>query len=165
MLSIARSNTPAALAQNVEYVHRDLHAFGSTTTYDLVICLGVLAHVKSISDTIGHIASLLKPGGRCVLQITDAGVLTGKLNLWCWSARNSISRNGLKLNRTTASQIAKLASAHGLRYLDHCRYSLLLPGMGKLSSRLRLGFELFVVRTPALANHGSELILFFNKGH
>src|SRR5579863_8950222 len=72
MLEAARSQTPSELRTNVEYVNEDSSRYQSPSKYDLVLCLGLLAHVDSVESAIRNIAELLKADGRCVLQITDA---------------------------------------------------------------------------------------------
>jgi 2-polyprenyl-3-methyl-5-hydroxy-6-metoxy-1,4-benzoquinol methylase len=48
MLSVARSHIPAAFSDQVQLVNDDfMHAELGPQAYDLILCLGVLAHVDS----------------------------------------------------------------------------------------------------------------------
>src|SRR5437588_12945296 len=69
MLSIARSSIPPGLAGNVETINEDfMHAELPSQAYDLVLCIGVLAHVDSPAAVIAKMVSLLKPGGSIIVQ-------------------------------------------------------------------------------------------------
>ncbi len=73
MLGIARSRVPARCEAQVKILkgnclELDLEPRG----YDLIVCLGVLAYVDSAAPLIGRLATLLRPGGRLLLECTDS---------------------------------------------------------------------------------------------
>jgi 2-polyprenyl-3-methyl-5-hydroxy-6-metoxy-1,4-benzoquinol methylase len=80
MLEIARKNTPETLKTNVDYINTDLQKYEAGEKFDVVICIGVLAHVVSVEETVAKVVRFLKPGGRCIFQITDADQYLG--NSW-----------------------------------------------------------------------------------
>jgi hypothetical protein len=99
------------------------------------------------------------------MQITDADQVMGRLSRMYSSIRNQlIKHNHMTLNRTTASQVRKLALLANMKACREQRYSMLLPGMGRLQREWLLEYELFTLRSPWLSKHGSELILLFSKG-
>jgi len=88
MLTLAQGKVPAALMNNIELINDDfLSARVDSGTYDLILCIGVLAHVDSPDQIIAKIASALKPGGAVILEFTDSYHLWGRVdvvfqNLW-----------------------------------------------------------------------------------
>ena len=79
MLERARENTPEHFRDRVGYVNHDILGFQPSELYDVVICVGVLAHVTSIESAVAKIASLVRPGGRCIIEFTDAAQPLGAL--------------------------------------------------------------------------------------
>ena len=64
MLATAREKIPTNLINHVELVNEGfMKASFEPGTYDLVLCLGVLAHVDSPADVIAKVARILKPAG------------------------------------------------------------------------------------------------------
>src|SRR5438552_742750 len=55
MLERAVRATPIEYRSRVQYVNLDLSDFHSTQKYDVVLCLGLLAHVESIEQTIERV--------------------------------------------------------------------------------------------------------------
>jgi len=73
MLAVAQSRVPQELRGNVDLINGDfLQTSIRPESCDVVVCIGVLAHVVSPEDVIAKIASLLKPGGLLILQCTDS---------------------------------------------------------------------------------------------
>ena len=75
------------ILERANYVHDDILRFETRELYDVVLCVGVLAHVPDTEALVGRIACLLKPGGRCVLQFTDAARFLSKLLHWLLAFR------------------------------------------------------------------------------
>lgn len=164
MLEIARSRTPAAFRTAVEYVNQDLALYRGSSKYDLVLCLGVLAHVDSIEATIQRISELMKIGGRCILQITDGDRILGRLSVAYCDVRNRISgRYPRALNRAGVIRIQELAAQCKMECIAERRYASLLPGMGRMPVPWRSKIQLLTLRTPWLSEHCSEAILLFSK--
>src|SRR5262249_26056612 len=55
----------------LEFVHSDVFNFKpSNSGFDLVLCLGLIAHVGRLDTLLPHLKSLLTPGGCIILQTT-----------------------------------------------------------------------------------------------
>jgi len=81
MLSIARSRVSEELLSRVKFVNQDfMEVPFEKNFFDLVICVGVLAHVVSPRDLIAKIASVLKPGGTLILECTNGYHFLDRLN-------------------------------------------------------------------------------------
>ena len=163
MLERARLSTPASFARNVEYINDDFNNL-SGTQFDVVICVGVLAHVDSVESAVAKVASLVKPGGHCVIQLTDCEKLVAKIERSYRSKVQKLRSYRYSTNHTTPSQIMDIALSNSLDLLQQRRYSLLLPGMGKLPDGWLYRFQKLTLDAPLLSKHGSEVILHFEKG-
>jgi ubiquinone/menaquinone biosynthesis C-methylase UbiE len=135
MLSRARSRVPADLLSHVKLVNQNfMEAPFKERTFDLVICVGVLAHVASPSDVVAKIASILKPGGTLILECTDAFHLMGRINRLSNKVAWHFKPPQYKPNLLSAKAILRTAENQGLQLTSSFRYSLPLPGVGRLFS-------------------------------
>jgi ubiquinone/menaquinone biosynthesis C-methylase UbiE len=73
MTAIARSSVPRHLAASIEVRNEDFTtAIFMEHSFDLIICMGVMAHVDCPDQLIQKIKRLLRPGGTVILEFTDA---------------------------------------------------------------------------------------------
>lgn len=133
MLEIARSQTPPEFAQRVTFVNSDIHEFPNPELYDVVLCFGVLAHVADPASTIERLADLTKPGGVCILQLTDQASPIAKINAGFHALREKTKPlYGYYLTPMRFNKIVKLAQMNDFQVEARYRYSVALPGMGRL---------------------------------
>ena len=160
MLEEARRNIPLGSGANVSLVHGDLDAPAADGKYDLVMCLGVLAHVPSVDQAIARIASLTRIGGRCIVQFTDRDRLLGKLDYRYSNLRNRKRRESRYLtNRTGYTEIARLLERNGCLTVGLRRTWPTLPGMGRLSDECLGKYAFFTSENRILRPFGSETIV------
>ena len=88
MLDRANSKTPPEYPPRVEYVHADMFGYEPSAPYDLILCIGVLAHVDSIDGAVEKMARSVKPGGRVVVQISDGDQYLLRLQRSLQAVRN-----------------------------------------------------------------------------
>jgi ubiquinone/menaquinone biosynthesis C-methylase UbiE len=147
MLSRARSRVPEDLIPRATFVNQDfMEVPFEEKAFDLLICVGVLAHVASPSKVIAKLASLLTPGGTLILECTDGFHFMGRIsrvrNRVAWIFRPP----KYKLNVLSAAEILAMAQREGLRLTNEFRYALPLPGLSHLlssASSYRLARSLF----------------------
>jgi 2-polyprenyl-3-methyl-5-hydroxy-6-metoxy-1,4-benzoquinol methylase len=163
MLQRARDTTPAEYCDQVTYINSDIASFLVSTRFDVVLCIGLLAHVESVENTIRTLADLTATGGLCVLQITDSEQALTKFHNVCSTARRFVFRSGDHyFNNTPATKIRQLCLECGLNQVGERRHCLLPPGLDRVPNRLFQAYELFVART-VLARFGTDAILLFQK--
>lgn len=162
MLEVAKQKTPPQLRAKADYVNTDLADYEPEDRFDVVLCIGILAHVASVEDTVARVAKLLKPGGRCIFQITDTGRMFGRI-LHAYARLRTIRSYKYVLNQTTLAQLVRLASRN--RLVLHRKYHYLpsLPGMGRLPNQWLFHYEVFTLRSLLFSKFGSESILLFVK--
>jgi ubiquinone/menaquinone biosynthesis C-methylase UbiE len=131
MLSVVRANMPRELAGNVEILSQDfMTASLCPEFFDLIICIGVMAHVDSTEEFVEKIATLIKPGGSLILEFTDAFCLAGRVSRFFRGVKESIAPPRYSVNLLSFDKVSRLVSRHGLRLISQFRYGLPpLPGI------------------------------------
>jgi 2-polyprenyl-3-methyl-5-hydroxy-6-metoxy-1,4-benzoquinol methylase len=164
MLDRARSATPAPHRDRAQFVQSDISTFEPSDRYDVVLCVGVLAHVPSVPETVRKVAASLRPGGQALIQISDASLRVNWLLQKYQALRALIVRDARQVvNRITAAELVELARSSGLELVASERYSFGLPGTRILPYRWRRAFELYTVNHPFLMHRGIETLLLFLK--
>ena len=128
--------------------------------YDVVLCIGVLAHVASVPSAVARVADALRCGGRSVIQITDDASALG----WLLNRYGQVRLRSRKLNRMSRHALEALAAGERMSVLDRRRYGLLLPGLGKLPASVEFALERHIAQSPRHARLGAELLMTFVKG-
>jgi len=129
MLARARAKVPRDLLNNVDLVNEGfMTAPLEPQSYDLVVCIGVLAHVESPADVIAKIARVLKPGGSVILEFTDSYHFAGRAIVFYHRLLNCLRPAPYTLNRLRMRDIVQSCLRHGLRPSTFYRYSLPPPG-------------------------------------
>jgi len=140
MLSRAVSKIPRELSANVEVINQDfMNTPLSPCSYDLITCIGVLAHVDSPCEVIAKVASLLRPGGFLILECTDAAHFSNGLTVlsgWIW--RLFSEPRGYRSNLMSADSVTHMARQQGLHLLESYRHNLALPTMRRLFGQATL---------------------------
>ena len=163
MLERAKANIPPGLADRVTTACADLQEFTADRKYTLALCLGVFAHVRDVRQTLAKIASLLGPGGHCLVQITDTTRWIGRLNYayYGWRSRRR-AEDGYTLNRLGSDTLVAGAEVAGLRLVTCRNYSLAVPVLSRLPDRLLLSLERRFLHSR-LSRHGGESLLLFQR--
>ena len=170
MLNLARSRMPLEAASRVTYVQADvLQADFQSRTFDLILCLGVLAHVESAARLLSRLGSLLAPGGTLILQNFDAIHPISYLHRALVNLRMRLSSSEYRVNLISDRELIALAANYGLVRKDDFRYLMQLPGMGKVLSPER-GYRLITAAFGTVDRNrrrpfGNDVISFFSSRH
>jgi 2-polyprenyl-3-methyl-5-hydroxy-6-metoxy-1,4-benzoquinol methylase len=136
MLSLARSRVPAELAANVEFHQRDfLEVPFEERSYDVVICMGVLAHVVSPLQVIRRAASLLRDEGTLILECTDSFHFMRRLMTIHGRLLAKIRPPGYRLSELSAADVLRMAEESGLKLENAFHYSWPVPGSQRIFSQ------------------------------
>ena len=132
-----------------------------TWKYDLIIFVGVLAHISSVDNSLKKVSTLLKKNGHVIYQFTNQSNFIGKLLLFYDDYENKIfnrensrhSLNAIKLN-----SFLKILDRYNMVVEEEKSYSSLLPGMGKLGSKIQTSFQQNTLKNY-ISKFGSEIFL------
>jgi SAM-dependent methyltransferase len=164
MLERARENTPQEARDRVRYVSCTAEAFTSDDRFDVVLCVGLLAHVGSVERTVQTVAHHLAVGGRCILQITDSDRWMGRTLIGLFSLRMRVrDRAGYDLNRLGCGELTRIATENGLRRLDERRTWSILPGMKLLPDGVLLRYQRTTASNTLLSSQGAEALVLFAR--
>lgn len=111
--------------------------------FDVVICIGVLAHTESMEITMNKIASLMKPNSIAIIQLTNNDKLFGKLLNFYTRIRNT---SGYKSNKTSLKDFYKYSSINGLTVCGHLSYLQLFLGLGQLPTIIKYKIQKFSIK-------------------
>lgn len=135
MLVLAKKNIPEDQTRKVELINGDFFQMDFTgKSYDLVICLGLLAHVNSPEQLLKKVAGLVRPGGFLIIQNTDSEHFYSYLIRFYLAAKNIISRQPYKLNHVKASFVEKILRDNNLEKQASYRYNQSFLGFSNLFS-------------------------------
>jgi 2-polyprenyl-3-methyl-5-hydroxy-6-metoxy-1,4-benzoquinol methylase len=140
MLSIAQSQVPPSLSRSVQVVNQDFLAADLVPhSFDVIICLGFLAHADSPKAVIEKIVQLLSPNGSVIMQGTDSSGFPSRLGIFYRRILEAFGRMNYRYTLTTSAQVIKVFANCGLRLSNIYRYSLPgLPGIDRIFSQRAL---------------------------
>ncbi len=160
MLDLAARNVPASVAGRVRMQCTDAATFAPTDLFDVVLCIGVLAHVDDWVSTIQLIARCVKPGGCAVIQITEDDHRLSRLTRWVLDLRAKVDKRSLsKFNRTTLCAVETEFERAGLSLATVRRYAV-VPGLRFVPSRVARSL-VRLASAPIVAEQGGEVLAMF----
>lgn len=128
MLQTAKELLSAQISKTeLEFVQSDVFDFKPCYSgFDLVLCLGLIAHVGRLDVLLSHLKSMLTPGGRIVLQTTVTDHLGMRL-VRALTARRELAQRGYRISWFSQRDIADACHDAGLRIWEIRRHSLGIP--------------------------------------
>ena len=143
----------------LEFVHSDIFNFKpSSSVFDLILCLGLIAHIGRLDVLLPHLKSMLAPSGRIILQttLTDHA---GTRIVRALTTRRELAKRGYRISWFSQRDIANACDAADLRILEMRRHSLAIP-FGDRFSRWA-NFQLEKSFQKWASRHGADAIYLF----
>jgi 2-polyprenyl-3-methyl-5-hydroxy-6-metoxy-1,4-benzoquinol methylase len=136
MLELARRKIPSARLNDVDLINGDFIGTDlEPASFDLVLCIGVLAHVDSPAAVIAKVAQLAKPGACVILEFTDSFHFWGVPVVLYQKLLKLLRPEPYKLNRLRKRQIVDLYQQNGLSSSSLYRYGLPPVGSSKVAGQ------------------------------
>jgi 2-polyprenyl-3-methyl-5-hydroxy-6-metoxy-1,4-benzoquinol methylase len=136
MLALASRRIPSDRLNDVELIGGDfMGANLEPQSFDLIFCVGVLAHVDSPAAVIEKVAQLAKPGAWVILEFTDSFHFWGVPVVLYQKILKLLRPEPYKLNRLKRRQVLGLCGENGLRVSGVYRYGLPPLGSHKFLSQ------------------------------
>jgi ubiquinone/menaquinone biosynthesis C-methylase UbiE len=111
----------------LEFVQSDVFNFKpSDSRFDLLLCLGLIAHIGRLDILLPRLKSMLPPGGRIILQTTLTDHL-GTRMLRALTSRRELSKRGYRISWFSERDITVACRNAGLQILETRRTSLGIP--------------------------------------
>jgi ubiquinone/menaquinone biosynthesis C-methylase UbiE len=124
MLELVRRNSER-WEERRTIISSSLEDFKPDHSFDVVVCLGFLAHVPDWKEALSKIGSLTKSQGIMILQFSDS-------EKWLTKVHLILTRRNYRLNRLRPASLLAALNSEGFRFVTERRYPSLLPGMGLL---------------------------------
>lgn len=135
-------------------------ARSSAGRYDLVICLGLIAHTGRVPELFRLLSSLLAPGGRILLQSTLLDHFGTKVVSALTSARHR-RRYGYEISYFRHSDLVAAARGAGLALEQFRRFAAGIPFVDRFFPRA--SYELETRLSGWARAHGSEALYIFRR--
>ncbi|MFL6499331.1 MAG: class I SAM-dependent methyltransferase [Candidatus Udaeobacter sp.] len=111
----------------LEFVQSDVFNFKpSDLGFDLILCLGLIAHTGRLDILLPHLKSMLAPGGRIILQTTLTDHLGTRI-VRALTARTELAQRGYRISWFSQQNISDACDRAGLRILEKRRHTLGVP--------------------------------------
>ena len=165
MLEEVKKNIPVHLINNAEFYNISVEKYSTIKTYDIVLVLGVLAHVENIENCILHISKLTKKNGTCIVQITNSDKYIAKIirGYSKFKKTINITSGNYETNIIKRYTILDTFLRFGFTLIDEKPYFPTFPGFRFLKHEKRIKFLMKTYNTKLASTLGSELILKFIK--
>jgi ubiquinone/menaquinone biosynthesis C-methylase UbiE len=127
MLDLVLSRVPSALGDRIRLVNKDfMEADFGEQTFDLIVCVGVMAYVADRRGFIAKITQLLRPGGTVITECSDAAHFYSQFNGFYEAIRvKLLGGAAFPTIKGTASELEALLDGFGFQERGLFRYSLL----------------------------------------
>ena len=146
----------------LEFVQSDVFNFKpSDLRFDLVLCLGLIAHTGRLEILPPHLRSMLTPGGRIILQATLTDHLGTRI-VRALTSRSELARRGYRISWFSQRNISDACDRAGLRILETRRHSLGVPFGGRLWPWAN--FQLETRLEKWASSHGADAIYLLGAG-
>jgi len=162
MLNSCRSLFGDGMVRTVVCTNQDVFQMLETkeaSKFDVVLCLGLIAHTGRLAELLAKMYTCLRPGGILLLQSSLTDNLGTRVAVSY--ARSPLRRMGHKVSAFSKSKILTLAAAAGFEIEKVRRYGVCLPFgdriLGKMNYKLEAAFA------HKLVNSGGEALFKLRK--
>jgi 2-polyprenyl-3-methyl-5-hydroxy-6-metoxy-1,4-benzoquinol methylase len=140
----------------IEFVHSDVFNFKpSHFGFDLILCLGLIAHVGRLDILLPRLKSMLAPGGHIILQTTLTDHVGARI-VRELTTRRELAQRGYRVSWFSKRDIANACHAAGLRIVDARRHSLGIPFGDRVWPWANFQLETLLQRWSS--RHGADAI-------
>ena len=135
MIATAKKRVSDDQKSKVDFVHGDFYAhdFGESQ-YDMVMNIGILAHISNPSKFVEETMILVKPGGYLIMQNTDSDHWFAKLIHLYLGMRRAVGKDKYKLNKVSQKGLLSQISEGGFELKDSFKYNQSFLGLSRFFS-------------------------------
>jgi ubiquinone/menaquinone biosynthesis C-methylase UbiE len=146
----------------LEFIQSDIFKFEpSDSPFDLILCLGLIAHTGRLDILLPYLRSMLKPGGRIILQTTLTDHLGTRI-VRALTAGNELARRGYRISWFSQRNISDACDRSGLQILETRRHIVGVPFGDRLWPWANFQME---TRLEGWASrHGADAIYLLGAG-
>lgn len=157
MIALVKQSIPDDLLNNANTRVGSFIDMEFENHFDYVFAIGLLAHVPSIAQTLARISEVLAPGGSAILQFSDYGHWLTRYNI------GNSAHYGYTINKLAYVVMKQAIEDAGFQLNREIRFSLLLPGMGKLPQSLLYAYSSAVWKNRLLSCVATDYMWLLKK--
>jgi ubiquinone/menaquinone biosynthesis C-methylase UbiE len=147
----------------LEFFRSDVFNFKPADSgFDLVLCLGLIAHVGRLDILLPHLKSMLSPGGHIILQTTLTDHVGTRI-VRTLTARRELAKRGYRISWFSQRDVADACHDAGLRIAGMRRHSLGIPFGDRLWPWAN--FQLETRLQKWASRHGADAIYLLAANH
>jgi len=168
MVETAKNRFEDGHQSKLEFINDDFynHDFKGEQ-YDLILNIGIMAHISEPWKFLEKSMSLVKPGGKLIIQNTDSKHWFAKLIHLYLSMRRLIGKDKYSLNKISEKELVKRIEAGGFELENSFRYNQSFLGLSRFFSndlKYKLTRKYFgYVDNNKHAGEGSDATFIFRK--
>jgi 2-polyprenyl-3-methyl-5-hydroxy-6-metoxy-1,4-benzoquinol methylase len=155
MLSIVRKNIPAQYLSKTRIIQEDIACLKLDRKYDLVVCIGVLAHVLDIEKIFQVISEHVSDDGYVILQNANSDTFESKVFWWVFYPNGG----EYVVNKTNSHKLGQLLQQFGLKVIKEIRHPHPFPFIGRIAPNLGWWIQYNVSKIPLINRLFMERIL------
>jgi ubiquinone/menaquinone biosynthesis C-methylase UbiE len=168
MIATSRSRVPETELSKVQFVNGDFYAHDfKGQTFDLVMNIGILAHIKDPWKFLQKTMQLVNPGGHLIIQNTDADHWFAKLIHRYLAFRRMVGKDKYKLNKVREKELLQRLYDGGFEVISSFRYNQSFLGLSRFFSnklKYRLTRKFFGYPSDnKRSKSGSDVTFFLRK--
>ncbi len=168
MIALAKEIAEKEKTQNVTFICGDIFSTNlKNNSFDLIISLGILAHIDEVDKFLDYIQNKVKKGGTIIIQNTNSTHFYSNLIRLYLGVRKLFGKDKYQLNKVPAKQVENSFKQAGFTCQNVFRYNQSFIGFSKLFSnhkKYQLTRKWFGnVANNKNASLGSDYIYCFKK--
>lgn len=168
MIKLAKEIAEKEKITNATFLQSDIYEANlNNETFDLIISLGILAHIDDIDKFLNFIQHKVKKGGTIIIQNTNSNHFYSHLIRFYLGVRKLLGKDKYQLNKVPANQVENSFKNNDFTLQKKFRYNQSFIGFSKLFSNDKK-YELTRKWFGTTANNknaklGSDYIYLFQK--
>lgn len=161
MLEHVKGSIPEEFRDHATLLQANVEDHIFAEKFDIILCVGVLAHVRDVEKIMRKIESILKPSGLVIFQVSYTGHFYYRFRSLFKSEKKE--QYGYSLNTIHPDELIENAKAFGLKCLKRCQYPVVFPLLGRFGTSFTFSFLKTVYKSRILRFLASEHVMLFQK--
>ncbi len=140
-----------------EIIEGDFLSYSFSKKFDLILCIGVVAHIENIELLFSKIYDLLEDDGHAIIQISDADHYRYK------NSKSSLQNYGYELNKTGKQEFIKKLINSGFKLKKQSGYPWSFFPINRFSQKIQFFILNKIRKAPVFNFLTSEWLFLVSK--